>query len=458
MIRVAPSRLLLLPFLLSCACVAARAADAPVSFRRDVAPILVKQCQGCHNAEKNKGQYRVDSFERLMRPGKSKDAPIRAGHPKDSPLYRLITTADDDERMPQKADPLPAAQVATIGRWIEEGAKFDGGSDPATPLTSLAPAQEHPAPPAAYHLPLPITALALSPDGTVLAAGGYNEVTLWDPADGKLVGRIPRVAERTYAIAFSPDGKTLAVAGGVPGTLGELRLCDVASREPGRILDRIADVMLTARFSPDGAHVAAGGADNLVRVYTAATGARDLLIEQHADWITDLAYSPDGAQLASASRDRSARVFDAKTGAMRAAFLAHEEPVVGVAWLAGGTQLVTAGRDRRLRTWDAADAKEVGKPVALGAEPTRLEAAGGKIYCSLVNGNVRAFSAADRSPAGTSEATGDYAYCVAVDEKHRRLIAGYHSGTVRVFALDGAGKAVNTFVASPGYVTKGTGH
>src|SRR3954470_13177074 len=125
MISLAPRRLLILIVSIAAApplaARAAAAADAaPVSFKRDVAPILVKQCQGCHNAEKNKGQYRVDTFERLMRPGKSKADPIKAAHPTDSPLYRLLTTADDDERMPQKADPLPAAQVATIGRWIEE--------------------------------------------------------------------------------------------------------------------------------------------------------------------------------------------------------------------------------------------------------------------------------------------------------------------------------------------------
>src|SRR5689334_18171856 len=93
---ITPLFVLIAPAPLATAPLATHAADAPVSFKRDVAPILVKQCQGCHNAEKNKAQYRVDTFERLMRPGKSKDAPIKAGRPKDSPLYRLITTADDD--------------------------------------------------------------------------------------------------------------------------------------------------------------------------------------------------------------------------------------------------------------------------------------------------------------------------------------------------------------------------
>jgi hypothetical protein len=214
MISVVPRRFLTLivPTLaVAGAGTSAPAADAPVSFKRDVAPILVKQCQGCHNAEKNKGQYRVDSFERLLRHGKSKAEPIKAGHPAESSLYRLITTADEDERMPQKADPLPAGQVATLGRWIEQGAKFDG-TDAAAPLASIVPAEEHPAPPAAYRFPLPVTAMALSRDGKLLAAGGYNEVTLWDPTDGQLVGRIQRVAERTYGLAFSPDGKTLAMA------------------------------------------------------------------------------------------------------------------------------------------------------------------------------------------------------------------------------------------------------
>jgi hypothetical protein len=448
MIRVA----LLFALAATAAAHSARAADAPVSFKRDVAPILVKQCQGCHNAEKSKGQYRLDTFERLMRPGKSKSDPIKPGQPKDSHLYGLIATADDDERMPQKADPLPAGQVALIGRWIEQGATFDG-PDAAAPLVSLVPAQEHPAPPATYRFPMPVTALALSPDGKLLAAGGYHEVTLWDPADGKLLGRIPRVAERTYGLAFSPDGRTLAVAGGAPGTLGELRLCDVASRDAGRVLERIGDVMLVVRFSPDGAHLAAGGADNLIRVFAAATGTRELLIEQHADWVSDLAYSPDGAQLASASRDRSARVFDAKTGAKHAAFLAHEEAVSAVAWLPGGKLVATAGRDRKLRTWDATDAKESGKGVGLGADPTRLEAAAGKIYCATADGSVRVYSAASRAPVKALAAPHDNAYCVVVDEKNHRVIAGYHSGKVRTFDAETA-EALGEFVASPGYVPK----
>ena len=45
--------------------------QAPVSFVRDIAPVLVKQCQGCHGPKKVKGGYRVDTFEHLLKPEKA---------------------------------------------------------------------------------------------------------------------------------------------------------------------------------------------------------------------------------------------------------------------------------------------------------------------------------------------------------------------------------------------------
>src|SRR3954452_13727428 len=96
-------------------------ADAtPVSFKRDVAPILLQRCQGCHGPEKVKGEYRLDSFDRLMKGGASEEAPVVAGKPDKSELYRLVASADEDERMPKKGDPLTKEQGARIGRGIEQ--------------------------------------------------------------------------------------------------------------------------------------------------------------------------------------------------------------------------------------------------------------------------------------------------------------------------------------------------
>ena len=87
--------------------------------------------------------------------------------------------------------------------------------------------------------------------------------------------------------------------------------------------------MLAVTFSPDGSKLAAGGSDNTIRIFDAATGKLERIIEQHADWVTSLAFSHSGALLASASRDKSARLFDTETGEMEHSYLGHGDYVFG---------------------------------------------------------------------------------------------------------------------------------
>src|SRR5213082_2154623 len=94
------------------------APSTPVSFSKDLAPILAKKCVACHGPEKSKGHFRLDSFDWLMKGGESKSASIVPGQPEQSELVRRLTTQDEDDRMPQKDEPLPSAQIALLERWI----------------------------------------------------------------------------------------------------------------------------------------------------------------------------------------------------------------------------------------------------------------------------------------------------------------------------------------------------
>src|SRR5881296_1631050 len=109
------------------------ATSTPVSFSKDLAPILAKKCVACHGPEKSKGHFRLDSFDWLMKAGESKSAPVVPSQPEQSELVRRLTATDEDDRMPQKDDPLPAKQIALIERWIKQGATFDG-ADSKAPL------------------------------------------------------------------------------------------------------------------------------------------------------------------------------------------------------------------------------------------------------------------------------------------------------------------------------------
>jgi hypothetical protein len=259
---------------------AARGDDKPVSFSNDVAPVLLMRCQGCHGPDKVKGGYRLDSFDRLKSPGSSGAAPVVPSRPEQSSLHQLLVAPDPDDRMPKKGDALPQREIDLIRRWIEQGATFDG-RDATASIASLSDTA-YPSAPVVYPRTVPISALAFSPDGKTIAAGGYHEVTLGDASTGQLRGRLGNLPRRIASVDFSPDGSRLAVVGGEPGTSGDVCLVSLSGTTH---LDRIGDMMLAVRFGPDGKRLAAGGADGVIRLYDAATGRRERVIEQHADCI-----------------------------------------------------------------------------------------------------------------------------------------------------------------------------
>lgn len=103
--------------------------DEAISFNRDIRPILSDICFQCHgpDAKERKADLRLDNDEQLLaeRDGHRMLVP---GDPAKSELFRRLISTDDDERMPppKSGKTLSASQIATIRRWIEQGAKYQG--------------------------------------------------------------------------------------------------------------------------------------------------------------------------------------------------------------------------------------------------------------------------------------------------------------------------------------------
>lgn len=426
------------------------AADSSaVSFTRDIAPILQQKCVTCHNAEKTKGRYQLHTFASLMKPGESKEPPVVPGRPAPSHLFQLLSAEDADDRMPQKDDPLPAPQIALIERWITEGARFDGPDPTATLASLLAPAV-HPDPPASYRRPAPILALAFNPDGKELAAGGYHEVTIWDPGNGTLLRRIKNIAQQTQALAFSPDGSVLAACGGTPGRLGEIKLLDPRKGSAQRPLATSTDFLLALAFSPDGKHLVAGGADNTIRLFDVATGKEERRIEQHADWVMGLAFSPDGAQFASASRDKTARLFDTKTGELEETYDGHGQPVFSVAFSPDGKRVVSAGRDKEVHAWSTKDAKKLFETGGFDGDVLRLVGHGEQLFSCSTDKQVRQHKLSDKKAelVRTYSGHADVVYALTYHASTKRLASGSFDGEVRVWETEN-GTAASHFTAAP---------
>ncbi|MBL8763656.1 MAG: DUF1553 domain-containing protein [Phycisphaerae bacterium] len=105
-------------------------ADGPaVDFTLEVAPILGKRCQSCHAGEKPESGLRVDSREALLRGGTSGKPAVVPGDPNTSRLIRLVSGHEPSKLMPPKGIPLTDAEVATLRRWIAQGATWSDRPD-----------------------------------------------------------------------------------------------------------------------------------------------------------------------------------------------------------------------------------------------------------------------------------------------------------------------------------------
>lgn len=437
-------------FAIALAMVSPLAAQEPVSFRRDIAPLLISNCQACHGPKKAEGAYRVDSYERSLAEGDSASPGFTAMNVDASEAFRRMASEDKAERMPKDADPLPAEQIALFKRWIDEGAKFDG-PDPKASLASIVPPPTHPDPPETYSRPILITAMVFSPDGSELFVGGYHEITVWNATNGTLVRRIKNVGERTYALRFSPDGKLLAAASGAPGRLGEVRLYDPATGSLVKVLGSTIDVVFSLAFNPAGDKLAAGGADSAIRIYDVAAGTEMKAIESHSDWVMAVAYSPDGTKIASASRDKTAKVFDANSGEPVSTFTEHNEPVQGVVFKADGTQIYSSGDDRQVRLWNVADGKKVADIGGFGGQVFKLESGGEFFFAPSADKTVKQFELATQKLVRAYGGHKEWALSSAYHAATQRLAGGGFDGEVRIWNTSDGMPVIN-FYAVPGYV------
>jgi hypothetical protein len=433
---------------------AATAAAPSVSFSKDLAPILLDKCLTCHHEKKAKGRYRVDTFEQFFKTGDSGEAPVTAGEPDASLLYQRLVTHDEDERMPQKDDPLPGAQIALFKQWIQQGAKLDQG-DPKALLADLAPKSDISRAPEKYPRPLPVTALAFSDDGKSFWSSGYHEVIEWSSDGGKLLRRIGGMPERVLALSVQRGGDLLAVAGGVPGRAGEAVIVSLASGKIVKRLPGAKDTFLAAALSPDGKLLALGGADSMVRVFRTDDWKQAWSAEAHADWVLALDFSPDSQLLVSSSRDRTARLFHAANGDPGVTQTGHATAVTCASFDAEGKTILSASADGQLRRW-AADAEVDGSGKAKDEilkgsrrEVTRLATLPGFAVAVSSDGRARLYDLSTKEEPVALHGLDNRVDALAVDAVHNRVLLGASSGHIRLLDLEKGDTLLHTLV-SPG--------
>jgi len=214
-----------------------------------------------------------------------------------------------------------------------------------------------------------IHSIAFSPDGKALVSGSSDKtVRLWDLQTGREVQALsqpgpmdgakpsPGIPGMVFAVAFSPDGKSVASGGGDGASeAGELVLWDAGT---GKLQRRLLGVdehqVWSVAFSPDGKLLAGGTTAGSIRLFDLRTGEvrRDL---EGGDQLRGLAISPDGRTLAAAIR-KEVKLWDVGTGKLKRTLRGHSNWVGSIAFSPDGKGLVSGGSDG-VRLWALAENK-----------------------------------------------------------------------------------------------------
>lgn len=249
-----------------------------------------------------------------------------------------------------------------------------------------------------------------------------------------------------YSVAFSPDGKALASAGGdLSSDLkpGEIYLWDVGTGKLLRPLDGHTGGVWSVAFSPDGKTMASASADKTVKFWDTATGKVILTLEGHTEWVRSVAFSPDGKTLASASNDMTVKVWEVAAGRERATLRGHTGGVACLAFAPDGKSLASVAFDNTLRVWDTATGQEKSRlPSKKASYAMSFSPDGATLAVSGVEG-VELWDVGTGKLRATLKSASPSTYGVAFSPDGKTLAATCSDKAVRLWDLkDGRELAV----------------
>lgn len=309
--------------------------------------------------------------------------------------------------------------------------------------------------------PLGVSAVALSPDGRLLAAAGAGVALVWDARTARLRQRLGVPGEFLTALLFTPDGRGLISAGSDGAArlwdlktgefrsyqTGARRLTGAALSRDGKRLAVVAGgqtawVFETASGRPTGEVREGGpwtsvalyadgrllvtGSEERARVWDLAQGREAYALKAAA--ISAVAISPDGKRLYTCGGTNTARAWNLASGEAAAAFIGHIETVRALALSRDGRRLITGGDDRAARVWDTTSARELkvlaGPPLsplfaafaAGGRRLVTVDAASARLW-DVESGRVLSVSTGDWSAASRFSLSADGRRLAWIDER-----------------------------------------
>jgi WD40 repeat protein len=425
----------------------------PVAYEKEVEPIFYKKCIACHSGSVKEGNLDLASYEGLVKGGK-RGSPILPGKGGDSLIIKLLGRTDHKPFMPPKGEPpVVPEEMAIVKLWIDQGAKAPSGTKQRpTIVIGLPPA----------HV-VPVRALAVSPDKTTVAAGRGNQIHIYDAGSGTYIrslvapnlktvdGKAVKAAHLSLvdSMAYSPDGKYL-----VSGSFQEIAIWDPLTGEQRHTIKGFAHQVVALAFSPDGKLLGVAGGEPTVEgeIKVFDVGSWKLVTDiknGHSDTVYGIAFSPminvpvpgqkdkftPTQMLVTGSADKFVKVWSLPDGKFVKSFEGHTHHVLDVGWMADGKLLASAGADNTVKVWDFDKGEQARTINAHTKQVTRLQFIGKKAEFVTCGGDnqVKAFNATNGAARNFNPAASDFVYAIGTSPDGTVVAAGGEDGTVRVY-------------------------
>jgi WD40 repeat protein len=283
----------------------------------------------------------------------------------------------------------------------------------------------------------PVQALAFSPDGRTLASGGgltriLAECKLWDVPTGAARAALIGHNGAVRVLAFSPDGRLLA-SGGFDGTI---RLWDAVTGEPRGTLGGHAEEVSALAFARDGGTLASAGYDRTVRLWDVATGRERRRLTDAPRWVGNrLAFSPTADVLA----ESDLVLWDAPAGRVGARLPCQEGPAWCLTSTPDGGTLAVAHPDGSAELWDVAGRRCVRRLRGQEGKvfhAVALSPDGGTLAAGDEDGSVQCWETATGERRPTLHGHSRAVSALAFAPDGRVLAAGSYDQTVTLWGLD----------------------
>ncbi len=289
------------------------------------------------------------------------------------------------------------------------------------------------------------TAVAYAPDGKTIAIGTYDKLELLQPGESGSRRSVEFSHGFVRALQYSPDGSTLAL-----GAYQSVGILNVATTEV-RLLKGHRGYVQGVVFSPNGRQLATAAEDETARIWSLPDGDEVHSFTGHRLPATAIAFSGDGALVASSDGDvdqprrkGTVHLWDTKTGNPLRTLTGHSRGVNCVVFSHDGQQVITGSADETICVWNTADGMLLktleghSRPVnalALSPDGKWLASGGGGRFKGM--NNVKLWNTSSWEELATIKAHDARVTGVGFSPDGQRLVSSSYDKTVKLWDLSG---------------------